>query len=292
MKYALTAPIHAAELADILELPIEGPNILVSHVAGLNSLVAGCFGFSTKADASVVEGSVVVATEVLLGGGTILRSQNPRLDFIHALRWLEVRGRLCSSASGHVNPDAIIDPTAIVEPGASISAGCHVGPFSHIRSHVTLGRDARIGSGCVIGHDGFGIERDTQGRAMRFPHLGGVVIEEGVDIGQLCVVARGCLEDTRIGAGVKIDDQSYIAHNVVVGPDTLLMSGSRLNGRVRVGARCWIGTGALIREGIAVGDDAVIGMGSVVTKDVAANTTVFGNPARLRENAQPSRRAT
>lgn len=283
MKYALIEPIRATELARALGLELDGPDVCVSHVAQLDHLAAGCLGFATGSGAVAVEGSAVVAAGPLPGGGAVLRSRNPRLDFIRALRWLEAQGRLGSEASGHVDPEADIAPTAVVEPGACISAGCRIGPFSHVHGHVSLGRNVRIGSGCVIGHDGFGLERDSGGRPLRFPHLGRVVIDDEVEIGQLCVVARGCLEDTRIDAGVKIDDQSYIAHNVTVGRDTLLMSGSRLNGRVRVGARCWIGTSALVREGIAIGDDAIVGMGSVVTRNVAANTTVFGNPARIRQ---------
>lgn len=282
MKFALAEPTSAAELAKALDLTLDGADHTVSHVAQLDHLAAGCLGFSSAAGASTVEGSVVIAAGPLRGNGAVLRSQNPRLDFIRALRWLELRGLLCMPAAGQVHPDSAIDPAAIIEPGATISAGCRVGPFSHIHQCVHLGKNTQVGSGCVLGHDGFGFERNSQGRAERFPHLGRVIVDEDVEIGQLCVIARGSLEDTRIDAGVKIDDQSYIAHNVVIGRDSLLMSGSRLNGRVRVGARCWIGTAAIVREGIHLGDDAIIGMGSVVTRNVPANATAFGNPARIR----------
>ena len=51
---------------------------------------------------------------------------------------------------------------------------------------------------------------------------------------------------------------------------------------VRIGRNAWIGGGAIILPGVTVGDDALVGAGSVVTRDVPAGATVFGNPARVK----------
>ncbi|MNN68114.1 putative acetyltransferase [compost metagenome] len=50
---------------------------------------------------------------------------------------------------------------------------------------------------------------------------------------------------------------------------------------MRIGRNVWIGGGAILLPGVSIGDDAVVGAGSVVTRDVAAGTTVVGNPARV-----------
>ena len=49
-----------------------------------------------------------------------------------------------------------------------------------------------------------------------------------------------------------------------------------------IGRNVWIGGGAIILPGVTIGDDALIGAGSVVTRDVPAGVTAFGNPARVR----------
>ena len=59
-------------------------------------------------------------------------------------------------------------------------------------------------------------------------------------------------------------------------------SGLEFGRPVRIGRNIWIGAGAIILPGVSVGDDAVIGAGSVVTRDVPAGATAFGNPARVR----------
>ena len=82
---------------------------------------------------------------------------------------------------------------------------------------------------------------------------------------------------------MKIDNHAYIAHNVTVEANTLVMSGVRLNGRIRVGVGCWIGPGARVREGCCIGDGASVAMGGVVGCDIPVGKTVAGNPARIKE---------
>ena len=60
-------------------------------------------------------------------------------------------------------------------------------------------------------------------------------------------------------------------------------SGLEFGKPVRIGKNVWIGGGAIILPGVTIGDDAAIGAGSVVTRDVPAGATAFGNPARVRD---------
>lgn len=139
----------------------------------------------------------------------------------------------------------------------------------------------RVGANSVLGHDGFGYERTSEGVPLHFPHLGHLVVDDDVTIGNLCSVSRGTLDETRIGRHTVIDDAAYIAHNVAIGENVMIMSGVRLNGRVKVEADCWVGTGALVREGCALGQGSIVGMGSVVLASVEPGQVVAGNPAKI-----------
>lgn len=147
--------------------------------------------------------------------------------------------------------------------------------------HCRLGDRVDIGPHTVIGGRGFGFERDEDGSWFRIPHKGSVRIGDDVEIGACCVIARGTLTDTVIGDRVKIDDHVFIAHNVQVGSDTLIIAGAEISGSVNVGSDCQIGPQVTIREHLTVGDGAQIGIGAVVISDVPAGMVVVGNPARV-----------
>lgn len=279
--YPLSRPIPSADLALQLGFEHDGPARTIVGITSSDGAAAGylCFGVPASGSRS---GAVWITEPdaVLPPDSTALRTGRIRLGFIRALHFLRDSGHWPLSARGHIADSALIDPTATVHPGATIGHACVVGPGSVIHASVELGAGVTIGAHCVLGHAGFGYERQEDGTPLHFPHLGRLVVEDDVVVGNLCSISRGTLEDTRIGRGTRIDDQSYIAHNVQIGQNALVMSGVRLNGRVRIGKNCWLGTNALVREGRSVADEAVIGMGSVVVESVATGQVVAGNPAR------------
>ena len=192
------------------------------------------------------------------------------------------------------------DPTAKVHPEAQIAEDVYIGPFSYvgkcsigqrskILGHVYIYSGCRIGAnvtihaGCIIGADGFGYERNETGKWEKFPHLGGVVIGDNVELHAMVHVARGTLGDTIIGEGTKVDALCHIAHNVVIGKHCIITAHTELSGGVRLGDEVWIAPNVCVREKVRIGSRAVIGMGSVVTKDVPEGTTVMGTPARPAE---------
>jgi len=116
---------------------------------------------------------------------------------------------------------------------------------------------------------------------MRWPHLGEVEIHEDVEIGRFTAIDRGSIGNTIIRRGVRIDNLVHIAHNVEVGPDTIVVANTVVCGSVKIGGNCYIGASSVIRHRLTIGDNVIIGMGSVVTKDVPSGECWIGNPARF-----------
>ena len=278
----LLKSIEASELSDLLGLQFIGKKQLINNISSFKSASNGSLFFSAKNVANIVNGSICLAKKQgpMLDG--LMLCENPRYEFIRALNYL-INNQYISNKNftGLISSNAKVHPSAIIEEGASISDGCIVGPYAHIHSNVVINDGCFVGAYTSIGHAGFSFERYEGNVSARMPHFGKVLIGNNVEIGSHCSISRGVFEDTVIDEDVKIDDQSYVAHNVRVGRGSLLMSGCRLNGRVNIGEGCWIGSGVVIKEGVFVGANAIIGMSSCVIKNVETDVTVAGNPSRL-----------
>lgn len=278
--HTLQRSMLSSDLAAALCLPHRGVAMDVLAVTSAEGASSGCLCFGAPV-AQTGADAIWVTDSPERGLRTVIASRRPRLDFIRALHHLRLNGCWPAPLPASIAPSALIHPSAMVHQGAQIGADCNIGPGAVIHASVRLGARVTVGAGTVLGHDGFGYERQDDGRPLHFPHLGALVVEDDVTIGNLCSVSRGTLDDTRIGSHTRIDDQVYIAHNVIIGQSVLVMSGVRINGRVRVEDSCWLGTGALVREGRTVGQGATVGMGSVVIAPVAGGQVVAGNPARI-----------
>tara|TARA_R110000787_G_scaffold71764_2_gene159742 strand:- start:3433 stop:4173 length:741 start_codon:yes stop_codon:yes gene_type:complete len=146
--------------------------------------------------------------------------------------------------------------------------------------NIKRGENVTVGKNCTIGGDGYQY-LDDNGKLLKFPHFGGVVIEDDVDIANNVCIDRGALSDTIIKKGVKIDNLVHIAHNVIIGENSCVVAGAIICGSVVIGRGCWIAPGSCIKDQINIGDNVVIGLGCVVLKDVESNSVMVGNPAKL-----------
>jgi UDP-3-O-[3-hydroxymyristoyl] glucosamine N-acyltransferase len=108
------------------------------------------------------------------------------------------------------------------------------------------------------------------------PHLGYVVIEDGVHIHNNVCVDRGVIGSTIIGAGTCIDNLVHVAHSVKIGKNCLIVAGAVIGGSTEIGDNCFIGINASIKNKLKIGKNVTIGMGAVITKDVPDGATVVG----------------
>ncbi|HTN94624.1 MAG TPA: UDP-3-O-(3-hydroxymyristoyl)glucosamine N-acyltransferase [Gallionella sp.] len=185
----------------------------------------------------------------------------------------------------NIDATASIAATAVIGDGARIGAHSAVGEGCYIGNNVTIGSHARLyprvviyhdcvigdnliaHSGAVIGSDGFGIAMD-QGRWLKIPQIGRVVIGDDVEIGANTTIDRGTLDDTVIEEGVKLDNQIQVAHNVRIGAHTAMAGFSGIAGSSTVGRYCLIGGNAGISGHLQIADHVEIAAYTLVTKSI------------------------
>lgn len=284
-------PVGASDL----EATIQGPGTIDAADA---AQIAFCSASApralerarrTRAGLALVDAALLGSLEgERLPETVIVRSDQPRLDFARVVAHFfapppPTPGTHPSSVVAQgalIDPSAAIGPLCTIAEGVEIGAGCVLHAGVHLYTGVRLGRKVTVHSGTVIGADGFGYERDADGALVQIPHVGGVVIEDEVQIGANAAIDRGSIEDTWIGRGACIDNLVHVAHNVRIGAGAAVIAHAMVAGSVTLGARSWIAPTACLRDGIVVGDDAVVGLGAVVTRDVPSGETVIGGPAR------------
>jgi sugar O-acyltransferase (sialic acid O-acetyltransferase NeuD family) len=129
-------------------------------------------------------------------------------------------------------------------------------------------------------------ETEARGRGARsFPALR----DPTSTIARTAVVAEGCVvnagavigANSQLGRFVHVNRSASVGHDVAVDDYATLGPACVVSGAVRIQRGAFIGSGAVCAPGVAVGSNAVVGAGAVVLRDVAANTVVVGNPARV-----------
>jgi UDP-3-O-[3-hydroxymyristoyl] glucosamine N-acyltransferase len=196
-----------------------------------------------------------------------------------------------------IHPSAVIGKNCTIDPSVSIgahcvigdhvhlaanvviSANCTIGDYSEIdadtvlHAHVTLYHKIKIGkrvciaSGTVIGSDGFGIAKH-KGVWHKVPQLGGVVIEDDVEMGSNCSIDRGAIDDTVIKKGAKLDNLIQLGHNVQIGEQTAIAGCVGIAGSTVIGNNCLIGGGTGFAGHLTIADNVMITGMTAVTKSI------------------------
>jgi UDP-3-O-[3-hydroxymyristoyl] glucosamine N-acyltransferase len=260
-------------------------------------------------EASRAGAVIVERDEAVPAGRSVLRASPAYLAFARISTLFHPQ----REALPEVSPAAVVHPTARVHasaqvmPLACVGPGAEVGARTIVFPGVHVGQDARVGEdcllyhnvvirercvvgsrvilqpGCVIGSDGFGFALDLQAeggpRHFKVPQAGIVVVEDDVEIGANSCVDRATLGVTRIGRGAKIDNLVQIAHNVEVGPLSILASQVGIAGSTKLGMGVVAWGQAGVVGHVTIGDRATLAAQSGVGGDVEPGGRVAGSPA-------------
>ncbi len=230
--------------------------------------------------------------------------KNPYLAFAKILTHLNVRrpAPLGVLPGAHVADSAVLGEGITVHPGAVIGDGVEIGDGSILYPNVVVYDQARIGRECqihagtvvregcvlgdrvivqpnaVIGSDGFGFAPDGEAY-YKIPQVGIVVVEDDVEIGAATCIDRAAMGVTRIGRGCKLDNMVQIAHNVTVGPHTVMAAQVGIAGSAKIGRHCTFGGQAGMAGHIEVGDNVTLGGRGGIAGNMEGNQVVSGIPA-------------
>jgi UDP-3-O-[3-hydroxymyristoyl] glucosamine N-acyltransferase len=286
-------------------------DVEIRGVAGIREAVAGEITFVANPKytefLAQTHASAVIGDRNLSPVKPLIRTENPYYAYLQVLSLFAAATATQYERGVHkaawVHPDAELgadvsigafclvsagvrvgDHTTIL-PGTFLGEGTVVGGDCLIYPNVTIREGTRIGDrvilhpGVVVGSDGFGYARNGASHH-KVPQIGRVVIEDDVEIGANSCVDRATTGETRIRRGTKIDNLVQIAHNVVVGEDSVIAAQVGISGSTEIGCNAVIGGQAGLQGHITVGDRVTIGGQAGVTKSVGADKIVSGYPAR------------
>ncbi len=300
-----------SKLAQKIQAELVGAGTV--HVTGINTIHKAtssevCFLSSAKhakdlpqsqAAAVIVKGTLPGITMAQLVVDNVNRGLIAALEiFAPRLRgFAGIHSTAVVESDAELHETVAVGPNAYVGHGVRIGAntvlgpGCSVGEHSTIGancrldSNVTVYHDCQIGNHCIIqanatlGATGFGYSY-IDGQHRLIPHNGGVVLEDGVEVGSNSCIDRAKFGHTHIGAGTKIDNLVQIAHNVHTGRLCLFAGHVGISGSTVIGDGVVFAGAAGTADHVTVGDGAVLGAQAVATKNIAPGTKVWGTPAQ------------
>ena len=196
-----------------------------------------------------------------------------------------------------VQPYAVIEDNVTIGDNTVICAGVFVGhhsrigkntmiyPHVSVRERVSIGDRVIVHSGTVIGSDGFGFAT-VKGLHHKIPQIGTVIIEDDVEIGSNVTIDRARFDKTLIKHGTKIDNLVQIAHNVVIGENSIVVAQTGISGSTIIGKNVTLAGQSGIIGHITIGDNAVVAAQAGVTKSIPESTCVSGYPAKPHKKAK------
>jgi UDP-3-O-[3-hydroxymyristoyl] glucosamine N-acyltransferase len=299
------------EIAEKLGCELEGDaNLEIIGVSGIEEAKSGELTFLVNRKyRSMLDSTRAPAILIARDAGPVpmaaLRSANPYLDFARAIELFHPAPQYAST----------IHPTAVIAKSAHLGDAAHIGPYCYVDEDVQIGKnavlhsfvtiyrgakigddffahahscvreDCRIGNrvllqnGVVIGSDGFGFARQSDGRWHKMRQSGITIIEDDVEIQAHSAIDRATVGETRIGRGTKIDNLVQVGHACKVGEDTLLCGQVGLAGTTVVGNRCILAGQVGAAGHLTIGEGAVVSAQSGVPTDVPPGEIYSGYPA-------------
>ena len=285
-------------------------HILILGGKGIEDAQAGELTFFSN-PRYIAELRATRASAVILGHKAeaapcaMLRADQPYLAFARAVELFADPWRPAPGVHrlAHVEEGVTLGEGTSVGPFAVIASGARIGARTVVHPHVVIGRHAEVGDDCfihagvsirervrignrvilqdgaVIGSDGFGFARRPDGSHHKIPQIGGVVIEDDVEVGANSTIDRPAVGETRIGAGSKIDNLVQVAHGVTVGRNVLLAA------QVGIAGSTTIEDSVTLAGQVGVAGHLTLGKGVIATaqtgipNSVEAGAFISGYPA-------------
>ncbi len=249
-------------------------------------------------------GAVIVPQNFQGSTKNIVRVDNPQLAFIKVLNFFYpslkpaagISQDACIGKAFLCGDDVSIAPFSVIGDNVTFGHRVVLHPHVVIGDNVILGNDVKIypnvtilercnigdrvtiHSGTVIGSDGFGFAPEG-GKYHKIPHTGIVQIDNDVEIGAGNTIDRATFGKTWIRSGVKTDNLVHIAHNVIVGENSLLVGQVGISGSVTIGKNAIFAGQAGVAGHLNIGNNTIIGPQAGVAKSVPDGETVSGTPA-------------
>ena len=297
------------EIADLVDGELSGPpDCMVSGVAPLDQAGPDDISFvvSEKYRAQVSKTracAVLVPLGFQVPGKTLVCVENPYLAMAKVSTLFNVYAEPASGISPmacvgknfncgeeisvypgvFIDDDVTLGDRVTLYPGVMIGKGVQVGDDAVVHSNVSILKGCRIGSrviihaGSVIGSDGFGNAPDGD-RWFKIPQTGIVRIDDDVEIGACNTIDRATFGETWIKRGVKTDNLVHIAHNVVVGENTVLVAQVAIAGSVTIGNNAILAGQVGVAQHLTIGNRVTIGPQSGIGKSIPDGEIVSGSP--------------
>ena len=300
-----------SEIARRLECRLEGDgDIDIRRVVGIEDAGAGDLTFFSNVRYApqlrkTAASAVILAEDAEAAPCAMLRVPQPYLAFARAVELFAPDERPAAGVDrlAQVASTAVIAPDASVGAFAVIGDGARIGSRTIVHPHVIVGRGAQIGDDCVIhgrvsirervqvgnrvivqdgaviGSDGFGFARRPDGTHHKIPQIGGVVIEDDVEVGANTAIDRPAVGETRIGAGTKIDNLVQVAHGVTIGRDVLLAAQVGIAGSTTIEDRVTLAGQVGVSGHITIGKGTIATAQTGIPNSVAPGSFISGYPA-------------
>jgi UDP-3-O-[3-hydroxymyristoyl] glucosamine N-acyltransferase len=298
------------ELADLVGGSVEGdPTLVIIGVAGIQEAQPGEITFVTQQKylrtLKTTKASALILDQTMPADRPAIRVDQPYQAFATLLTLFYPRPRprmgimepvvmgerVCLGQDVALLPfvtlsdDVTVGDHVVLYPGVFVGPGSAIGDDTvlyanvTIYDRVTIGQRVIIHAGAVIGADGFGYVQGPDGHHHKIPQVGGVRVEDDVEIGANVCIDRATVGETLIHRGTKIDNLVHIAHNVEVGEDSLLLAQVGISGSCRLGTHVTLAGQVGLIDHVQIGDYATVIAQAGVAKDVEPRAIMAGSVA-------------
>ncbi|MCF6365110.1 MAG: hypothetical protein L3J35_02800 [Bacteroidales bacterium] len=215
-------------------------------------------------------------------------TENPRRTFMQVVKlffYEKETAQIAASTKIHdsvkIGKNVFIGENVVIEKKCTIGDNTRINHNTVIFKDTIIGHNVVIGSNCTVGGIGFGYEKDKEGKFELIPHIGNVIIENNVEIGNNTCIDKAVLGSTILKENSKIDNLVHIAHGVTVGENSVVIANAMVAGSVMIGKNVWIAPSASILNQLTIEDNSLVGMAANVVKKVNEREVVAGNPAKF-----------